>query len=92
MVNFGLTCYLPNHFFSQVQNKLLSMINSDYEQSTIEAPSLVFCMKTLKHLCRLKIRDVLKNKDERHKTTQEYLTMIKSLPLPPVMQNYLRYI
>lgn len=73
--------------FFQVQKQLLGIIDSSMVDITIE--SLPFHILPLKHLCRLKIRSLLRTTGV--KTTEKFLQTVDSLPLPYVLKNYLRY-
>lgn len=73
--------------FFQVQKQLLGIIDSSMVDITVE--SLPFHILPLKHLCRLKIRSLLRTTGV--KTTEKFLQTVDSLPLPYVLKNYLRY-
>lgn len=65
------------------------MIDSEIEMTIAEyRASFVL---SLKHICRLKVRDIVKMKDGTVKTTQQFLDIVNSLPIPQVIKNYLRF-
>lgn len=74
----------------QVQNELLTMIDSDYQSITVE--SLQYYVPCLKHLSRYKIRSTIRKRKGGVKSTKEFLSILDSLPIPKIIKNYLRYI
>ncbi|KAJ8720292.1 hypothetical protein PYW07_012335 [Mythimna separata] len=72
----------------KVQRELLYMLDSD---SNITAETLTSHVLSLKHICRYTIRRLVRKKHGGVKSTQEFLSIIDSLPLPRILKNYLRY-
>lgn len=66
------------------------MIDNNYNDKGITAESLPHFVLTLRHLCRVTVRSVLRNNGVN--TTKEFLSVINSLGLPSIMRNYLRYL
>lgn len=66
------------------------MIDNNYNDKGITAESLPHLVLTLKHLCRVKVRSVLRNNGVN--TTKDFLNVINNLGLPLIMRNYLRYL
>lgn len=80
----------------QVQHELMSMIDKNYHSMKPEL--FEYYVPSLKHLCRSTFRSFLKSRPyydngvvTKH-TTATFLTVMNSLPVPPMIKNYLRYI
>ncbi|XP_047517060.1 ankyrin-1-like isoform X1 [Pieris napi] len=71
-----------------VQDQILSMIGIFKEGTTAEI--LPFTPLPLKHLCRVKIRSLLRKRTKRF-TTEQFLNVLDMIRLPQIIKNYLRY-
>ncbi|KAL0829228.1 hypothetical protein ABMA28_004055 [Loxostege sticticalis] len=80
---------IANRMSLQVQQQLISMIHDNFEGITAE--NLSYVVPSLRHLCRLKVRYALRNKKGGVKSTKQFLEIIKSLPIPVALKNYLHY-
>lgn len=75
--------------YFQVQEYLLLLIGVDLNKTTVE--TLACTVLPLKHLCRLKIRNVLRKKMGWMQSSKYFLNMLNSLKIPTVIKDYLRY-
>ncbi|KOB72790.1 Ankyrin repeat and SOCS box protein 3 [Operophtera brumata] len=73
-----------------VQNQLLHKIDSNCEITVAEYRACF--VPPLKHLSRLKVRDIIKTKDGVVKTTQQFLEILNNLPVPQIIKEYLRFL
>nr|XP_021201485.2 serine/threonine-protein phosphatase 6 regulatory ankyrin repeat subunit A [Helicoverpa armigera] len=73
----------------QVQRELLTMLDCDLQIVTAE--NLQYHVLSLKHLCRYKIRGMLRNIKGGIRSTQKFLSVLDSIPIPKLLKNYLRY-
>ncbi|XP_049875100.1 ankyrin repeat and SOCS box protein 3-like [Pectinophora gossypiella] len=74
----------------QIQHHILLLIDASYIKAGITADKIKYSVLPLKHLARCVVRKALRNTGPR-KTTKEYLRAINTLPIPPTVRNYLRY-
>ncbi|KAH9630530.1 hypothetical protein HF086_018446 [Spodoptera exigua] len=73
----------------QVQQELLQMLDSNTQGITVE--SLSYHVPSLKHISRIRIRDMIRNVKGGIKSTQQFFSILDSLPIPKIMKNYIRY-
>ncbi|XP_059045138.1 ankyrin-1-like [Achroia grisella] len=72
----------------QAQKKLVSLIDDNNEMVYVE--QLPYLVPPLRHLCRIKIRSVFRNRRDI-KSTKEFHNNLNHLPLPPALKKYLTY-
>ncbi|CAG4945878.1 unnamed protein product [Parnassius apollo] len=74
----------------QVQEYLLLQIGVDLDRTTVE--TLSHTVLPLKHLCRVRIREVLRGNMCGRQTSKHFLNILSRLKIPCVIKDYLRYI
>ncbi|XP_053608424.1 ankyrin repeat and SOCS box protein 3-like [Plodia interpunctella] len=90
LLEFAFKNGVGNRISLQVQTRLMCMIDESYE--SIYADHLCYLVPSLRHLSRLKIRSVLRNRKGGVKSTKEFLDLLNILPIPPLLKNYLRFV
>ncbi|XP_050344611.1 ankyrin-3-like [Nymphalis io] len=83
---YGLLGRIPQ----QVQDQLLSMIDENLEG--INAEALSYTALPLKHLCRQKIRLLIRNTNINLFSTDQYINTLYLLQLPRCLKEYLRFL
>lgn len=73
----------------QAQKKLVSLIDDNNEIVCMEY--LPYIVPSLRHLCRLRIRSVFRNRGDI-KSTSEFHYKLNHLPIPQALKNYLSYL
>ncbi|XP_022835674.1 ankyrin repeat and SOCS box protein 3-like isoform X1 [Spodoptera litura] len=73
----------------QIRKELLYMINK--KMTVLKVQALPYHIYSLKHISRLKIRETIRNIKGGITSTQQFFSILDSLPLPKVMKNYIRY-
>ncbi|XP_013194963.2 ankyrin repeat and SOCS box protein 3-like [Amyelois transitella] len=89
LLKFAFDNGIGNRLSLQLQAKIISMIDESYEG--VFAEHISNLVPSLRHICRLKIRSILRNRKGGVKSTKEFFVILDNLPLPPLVKNYLRY-
>lgn len=78
-------------FLTQVPNMIIEEISymCGYPMQQADYTSICNCFPTLKHLCRLAIRDTLRL--QNIKSTRNFLDLLKKFPIPSLLQSYIRF-
>ncbi|XP_028156508.1 ankyrin-3-like [Ostrinia nubilalis] len=90
LISFIYDNGMANRLSLVVLQKLISMIDYGCED-VVTAATFRYEVPSLRHLARLQVRYVLRNRSPRITSTKEYLEILKCLPIPPLLIKYLQY-
>ncbi|XP_068629646.1 ankyrin repeat and SOCS box protein 3-like [Battus philenor] len=89
LLKFALHNFSLGRIPIEVQEHVLLLIGVDIDKTTVK--TLSYAVLPLKHLCRVKIREVMRHKLCGKQTSNNFLKILNALILPPVIKDYLRY-
>ncbi|VVD03601.1 unnamed protein product, partial [Leptidea sinapis] len=87
LLQFAIDNGVIGRLSENVQDQIISMIG--YNTKDVSAEKLAYVVHPLKHLCRLKIRSLLRKAGTQ--STRQYFVALNALRLPQLLKNYLRY-
>nr|XP_026493892.1 ankyrin-1-like [Vanessa tameamea] len=83
---YGLLGRIPQ----QVQDQLIAMIDENLEG--INAEALSYSTLPLKHLCRQKIRSLIRNTNGNLFSTNQFLNTLHRIEIPRCLKEYIRFL